>query len=81
MYRRAIGEYDIHPDDYDDFVNTYYYQRACNCFINPPCAFCTHPGNDLEGERIVGEYEYMSDVQYNVLKLTHPEKVEGYERE
>lgn len=21
--------------------------RGCTCFISPPCAFCTHPGNPL----------------------------------
>ena len=32
--------------DYEDF-EAHYGDRCCSCHINPPCGWCTHPGNPL----------------------------------
>lgn len=42
--------------------------HGCSCFANPPCSYCTHPGNplcieeslDLWKDEPTGEVDYLS---------------------
>lgn len=33
-------------DEFDNYATNY----CCSCHINPPCHYCTHPGNPLNQE-------------------------------
>lgn len=36
--------------DREDFYNKFGDSGECSCHINPPCSFCTHPGNPVNQE-------------------------------
>lgn len=45
----ALKLSDEAQDDRDRF-NHYHADSGCTCFTNPPCSWCTHPGNPLNQE-------------------------------
>ncbi len=48
MSERILTE--IAQDDRNDFIRYERFQSGCSCFLNPPCCWCTHPGNPRNQE-------------------------------
>ena len=53
MARRLKEEYQKVRDDFEED----YGFRGCSCHINPPCGYCTHPGNPTNLEETEDAWE------------------------
>jgi len=50
---------------YDDFQDQNRFSGGCSCHINPPCGYCTDPGNPANLEEDDTAWEEVDDANIN----------------